>query len=224
MRIIYLLWIVALPALLAAQPLSQIRAEQFTAALAGDSVRLFIDKETLRLSERLEIRYTAIEEKAFVAYRLPAEIKTCLQNKKSAYMIRLSPLGENMTERRDIQVYANGKSDRSNRRGKISESGEGYAVELKDTLLITTSEPVAASRSKKFEEVFRGKTYHGERYLIIANASEVRVYDLHSDLFIADYLKAFALPPKSVPKQNGRYRFTIRKDVLPALLKILRAG
>ncbi|MBC8042634.1 MAG: hypothetical protein IAF08_04235 [Rhizobacter sp.] len=478
MRIACLLWIVASPALLAAQPLPEIRAKQFIAALADDGARSFIDKETLRLSERLEIHYTGIKEKAFVAHRLPAEIKACLQNKNSAYTIRLSPLGENITElnldvpgqnyrqkflfkdslfispllyhtarwhtresthfkffisdtatfhkdaetelenflgemmnrlkftdddrkkiaaekilyilckdeaevlrltgfptrgvadlsldavvtshachthelshllinfklrqlplythpflqegfavafggragfvpaaikdvgyfleksgtanhanflrtdrfyeedasityplaglyteflfgtlgletylkfylahsatrREDLQSIAQnelpdslawkkilrnytphhgvkfgymqaGKVIGQNRRGKISESGEGYAVELKDTLLISTSETAGGYRSNKFEEMFRGKTYHGETYLIIANASEVRVYDLHTDLLVADYLKAFALPPKSVPKDQDRYRFTIRKDVLPSPLKILR--
>lgn len=95
----------------------------------------------------------------------------------------------------------------------LRESESAYVFHIQDTLLITL--PLAADGfiSKKYLNLFPSRTYHGERWAIIADTMEITIYDLLTNSLAANFVTAFDVQGRTVPKDNGLYTFTVHKAV-----------
>lgn len=69
-------------------------------------------------------------------------------------------------------------------------------------------------RSEKFEEVFPGVEYGGDKYLIKADSREVNIYNLYLNILIASYSAGFSLDNKEVPTEDGYFVFIYGKKYL----------
>jgi hypothetical protein len=69
-----------------------------------------------------------------------------------------------------------------------------------------------------YEEIFGDKKYNGEKYLMIANESEISIYNLFTNNLIANYVMSFAVPQQSVPQKDGYFRFKVKKDLFDSEL------
>ncbi len=96
---------------------------------------------------------------------------------------------------------------------EIGDDDEYYRFRVKDTLLITTNPQLRAYQSSLFTTLFPARLYHSEKYAIIADSSEISVYNLYSNILIAKYARAFALPQIKIKTINGLYCFAIKKTV-----------
>ncbi|MBC8479783.1 MAG: hypothetical protein H8D46_04905 [FCB group bacterium] len=100
-----------------------------------------------------------------------------------------------------------------NEKARIADDGEFYHFQLADSLLIVNAAEMQDYQSTTFREWFGDRPYHQEKYAIIADASEIRLYNLYSNCLLANYVQSFSMDMETVPLQNGRYCFQIRKDV-----------
>jgi hypothetical protein len=99
------------------------------------------------------------------------------------------------------------------RSARILEDSTRYYFEIKDTLLVPSPDGSDAPGSRKFTELFGDGEYRGEKYAILASASEISIYNLYTNNLIANYVRAFSIPPEPVPCDNGLYRFSVKKSV-----------
>lgn len=102
---------------------------------------------------------------------------------------------------------------------RIFEDLRSYYFNLRDTLLIGADTKRHEYHSKKFYGVFGNRKYQGEKYLILANASEISIYNLFTNNLIANYVSSFSDTHSPVPSENGLYYFTVRKYIFNAELK-----
>jgi hypothetical protein len=99
----------------------------------------------------------------------------------------------------------------------IKEGDEEYLFESKGNLLISTPDKQEKYFSKIFRDSYFDKEYQGEKYLINVNDSEISVYNLYTDNLIANYVSGFTTEMKTVPKENGFYKFIIKKNIFDEL-------
>lgn len=127
----------------------------------------------------------------------------------------LSELRENKTIAFDencvntYRVYSDAESE-------IRGNCERYYFRMKDTLLVRVGNAPSGYSSEKFTELFAGKGgvhYKGEKYLLIANSSEISIYNLYTNNLIAHYAKGFSIHPIDVPTVNGFYVFNAPKKL-----------
>ena len=102
---------------------------------------------------------------------------------------------------------------------KIFEDSQRYYFNIRDTLLIGTDSKGKEYQSKKFHQVFKNRKYRGEKYLILANANEISVYNLFTNNLIANYVSSFSDTYSSVTSENGLYYFSVRKHIFDEELK-----
>ncbi len=104
----------------------------------------------------------------------------------------------------------------------VFQDGQRYYFLMQEYLLNHANLHFPGYVSKKFNEILPHKTYQGEKYLIQVTADEISVYNLFTNELIASYVASFVLPPASVPKQEGRYYFSIDKTVFDEPFEILK--
>lgn len=97
--------------------------------------------------------------------------------------------------------------------GSIKETGEEYFIETKINLLLSNSSIPADYQSKKWNDLFENAKYSGEKYLITVNSKEVNVYNLFTNNLIASYSSGFSQTGKTIPYENGFYKFSINKNI-----------
>jgi hypothetical protein len=102
---------------------------------------------------------------------------------------------------------------------KIFEDSQSYYFHMRDTLLIGNDTMGKEYQSKKFHEVFENRKYRGEKYLILANANEISIYNLFTNNLIANYVSSFSETYSPVPSENGLYYFGVRKNIFDEELK-----
>jgi len=102
---------------------------------------------------------------------------------------------------------------------RVTEDSARYYFQLSGSVLVPSEEVFPTYRSRKFEELFPGKTYRGEKYLIRVNEEEVAVYNLFTDNLLASYAASFTIPPKQVPRSGGRFSFSIEKRLFDEPIK-----
>jgi len=102
---------------------------------------------------------------------------------------------------------------------RISEDVQNYYFNLRDTLLIGADANYKGYHSKKFHEVFKNRKYQGEKYLIVANANEISIYNLFTNNLIANYVSSFSDTHSPVPSEDGLYCFSVRRHIFDAELK-----
>ena len=88
-----------------------------------------------------------------------------------------------------------------------------YFIKTNQSFLISTFNKEGNYISKIFRQLYPKNHYKGEKYLIRVNDSEIAVYNLFTNNLIADYVSGFTLDMKPVPKENGFYKFLIKKDL-----------
>ena len=96
----------------------------------------------------------------------------------------------------------------------IGEDSSWYRFRLSDHLLVPSQVAYGHYVSKKFREEFPDGVYHGEELLIRASDEEVSIYNLLSNELVASYTAAFSIPPTRVRRFEGKYCFSVRKDIL----------
>jgi len=102
---------------------------------------------------------------------------------------------------------------------RIFEDFQNYYFNLRDTLLIGADPNCKEYQSKRFYEVFENRKYQGERYLILANANEISIYNLFTNNLIANYVSSFSDTHSPVPSEDGLYYFSVRKYIFDSKLK-----
>jgi len=118
---------------------------------------------------------------------------------------------------RDSEIQAQMIYDGASAR--ISEDSLYYYFNLRDTLLVGADRSFREYQSKKFHNVFKNEEYQGEKYLILANANEISIYNLFTNNLIANYVSSFSESHAPVPSENESYYFRVRKYVFDAELK-----
>ena len=94
----------------------------------------------------------------------------------------------------------------------VYDKNDNYIFSMKDTMLISTGDCEPGYQSKKFDEMVKTRKYNGEKYLILVSESEILIYNLFTNILIANFVSSFEIPAVSVPKRNnGYYDFIISK-------------
>jgi hypothetical protein len=96
---------------------------------------------------------------------------------------------------------------------QISKDSEKYYFILSGVVLLPGIDSFPSYQSKAFKDVFPGKAYRGDKYMIRASAEEISVYNLFTNNLIGSYAASFSSPPKSVPRFGDRYSFAIMRGV-----------
>jgi hypothetical protein len=96
----------------------------------------------------------------------------------------------------------------------LKESDSFYLIESKGNILISATDKPGNYLSKTFSEYFPDKNYNSEKCLIRINDNEIAVYNLYTNNLIANYVSGFSLDMKPVPKEDGFYKFAIRKVLI----------
>lgn len=96
---------------------------------------------------------------------------------------------------------------------KIAENNDYYHFRLKDTILLSTKNPLQKYKSKKCKEILPEYSYNGEKYLINANSNEISIFNLYTNNLIAKFVSSFSIPVKNVPQKRGLWEFSILKTV-----------
>jgi hypothetical protein len=95
----------------------------------------------------------------------------------------------------------------------IAEGPDQFLFKTRERALIGRDSRFSGYSSSVFEEQFRDRKYRGERYAIVANADEIKLYDLYTNNLIANLVGAFRIPPVTISSDSGLYRFTVAKNV-----------
>jgi len=96
----------------------------------------------------------------------------------------------------------------------VHDAGDDYYFRLKGSLLIEGGPVNRSYRSPLFEELVPGGAYSGEKYLVVANQEEIKVYDLLTGNLTANFVSAFAVVPQEIPAgEDGLFEFCVRKEV-----------
>jgi hypothetical protein len=96
---------------------------------------------------------------------------------------------------------------------RIYENSDGYLFELKDTIELEPKKFHLRYDSKLYNELFPGKNYNDQKYIISANENEISVYNLYINNLIAKYVKSFSIKNESVHQDNGFFIFKIKKKI-----------
>ena len=95
----------------------------------------------------------------------------------------------------------------------LKEIADYYLFEIKGNILLSTPDKKVDYISKIFKEFYPDHIYSGQKYLIRINDSEIVVYNLYTNNLIANYASGFTLDMKTVPSENGFYRFLLDKTL-----------
>jgi hypothetical protein len=106
----------------------------------------------------------------------------------------------------------------------ISEDSERYYFQLSHGVALRGTERFPGYKSRAFKEALPANTYSGEKYLILATADDISVYNLFTNTLIASYSAGFSQSLKKVPKAAGRYSFWVSKRIFDEPLdRVIRA-
>ncbi len=101
---------------------------------------------------------------------------------------------------------------------QVAKDDERYRFLLPDGAVFPGRERYPRYVSRAFADAFPGKTYTGDKYMILVTAEQVSVYNLFTNNLIASYAAAFATPAEKVPRVGDRYMFSVRREVFDDLL------
>jgi hypothetical protein len=106
--------------------------------------------------------------------------------------------------------------------GSIYRAGDSYFFHVKEAVLIGPQNAPRGYRSARFDQLLPKGTYHGEKYLVTANSSEVGVYNLWTNNLTANFVCGFSLEVESVPEQDGFFEFYVRESAFDEPLEELK--
>lgn len=95
----------------------------------------------------------------------------------------------------------------------VSAVGDRYCFSIRDSLLLLPDSTMRDFKSTQFEQMFRDRPYHGEKYAVVADPQEISVYNLYTGNLIAKCVGSFLTPPATFAPIDGRYRFSVARSV-----------
>ena len=101
----------------------------------------------------------------------------------------------------------------------IHENKDEYLFMIKDNMEIFSETTCLSYESKLFKQLFPGKDYKIQMYLLAADSNEVSVYNLFTNNLIAKYVTAFTMGNEPVNQKGGLYIFTVQKRVFDEPIK-----
>lgn len=96
---------------------------------------------------------------------------------------------------------------------KVFETDDEYLFMLKKDAFINGSVPPGNYRSNLFTELFPGRIYKGEKYIIRASTEEISVYNVLTNILIAKYVRSFSADNEPVQQKAGFFVFTLQKKL-----------
>jgi hypothetical protein len=121
-----------------------------------------------------------------------------------------------------INLDINGKgfnNDISDDIAEISSNDMYYKFKVKNSILLSEREPIKNYISKKFEEIFPGREYNGEKYYINVNSDGVSIYNLYTNELLGMYAKSFSENGEQVTFNNGYFEFYAMKYIFDEPLR-----
>ncbi len=95
----------------------------------------------------------------------------------------------------------------------VAENGQKLMFKVRGTALIGGNDEFAGYRNLTIKESFGGLQYRGEKYGILADSSEIKIYNLFTGNLIANLVSAFRISSESVPYDGKYYRFVADRDM-----------
>jgi hypothetical protein len=95
----------------------------------------------------------------------------------------------------------------------VYENDKTYLFKIKNTITLTPVNSLRNYVSSLFNELYSGKIYRNEEYILSADSDEISLYNLYSNNLIAKYVKAFSLKKEKIKRKNGYFIFTIAKKI-----------
>lgn len=81
------------------------------------------------------------------------------------------------------------------------------------SFFLTPQNPIENYTSIKFTELFKDKSYHGEKYYFAIDKKEINIYNLYSNELVGYFVNSFADSPVDY-FTNGKYKFYISRALL----------
>jgi hypothetical protein len=100
--------------------------------------------------------------------------------------------------------------------GNAVETEEYYECVLPNNMTLKpkdASEIKESYMSKKFDELFPGEKYLGEKYIIKIAPESIELYNLYTNELSASHNIQFSISEQNVIQKSGFYYFWIRKDL-----------
>ena len=95
----------------------------------------------------------------------------------------------------------------------VAENGQKLLFQVSGKVLIGGNEEFTDYRNAAILESFGGLKYRGEKHGIIADSSEIKIYNLYTGNLIANLVSAFRIPSQSVSYDGKYYRFVADHDI-----------
>ncbi len=95
----------------------------------------------------------------------------------------------------------------------VAENGHKLLFQVSGKVLIGGNEEFTDYRNAAILESFGGLKYRGEKYGIIVDSAEIKIYDLYTGNLIANLVSAFRIPAENVPYDGRYFRFVTDRDV-----------
>ena len=95
----------------------------------------------------------------------------------------------------------------------VAENGQKLMFQVRGKALIGGNEKYASYRNAAITESFGGMNYGGEKYGILADSSEIKIYNLYTGNLIANVVSTFCIPSESVPYDGRYFRFVTDRGI-----------
>lgn len=95
----------------------------------------------------------------------------------------------------------------------VAENEQKLMFKVSGAALIGGNEEFAGYRNLTIKESFGGLQYRGEKYGILADSSEIKIYNLYTGNLIANLVSAFRAPSEAVPYDGRYFRFVADRDI-----------
>jgi hypothetical protein len=95
----------------------------------------------------------------------------------------------------------------------VSTNSTYYYFRLKSSLGLYTAKTPSINIPGALDDAIPDQPYRGEKYLLMADSNEIRIYNRWTRTLIGSLVASFAMPPSPMRKHNGYYEFYVRKEL-----------
>ncbi len=95
--------------------------------------------------------------------------------------------------------------------GAVWQSGAYYYFRLRGSVRITPPHPPKQFVSKEFHEIFPDAVYHGEKYVLEVNETEIKLFNFYTATLDAFFAQGLSLTQPDIRNNAGNFVFAIRK-------------
>jgi hypothetical protein len=159
----------------------------------------------IKLYKKYSGKAENINELKINTTELPPETKwkEYLNNYRSNRQVRIS--GINAKNYQDIIIRTKNFC--------VYENNQAYLFKIRNAITLTPENSLQNYVSGLFNELYAGKIYQNEEYILSADSNEISLYNLYSNNLIVKYVKAFSLKKETITRKNGYFIFVIVKKV-----------